>query len=370
MTETRTDPFSVVLEQATAIAERLPRPALDADEAESVDMMVESVRAWAERNIDSAAIDEAADVDPTVYQSAAELGLFGLTVPEPHGGAGFSLSAAARIIEEVATFDRSVATSIGLHCGLGLRGLIHFGSAELKERYLPSLATGERIAAFAATEPDAGSHIAGVKTVAKWDGNTGLMVNGSKCFVTNGAIADVFTILAKTPGLGGARRGYSLLLMTKAMPGIDVGAEEHKLGIRGSSTTTLSFDDVEVDTSQVIGEPSKGLDLMNEVLAWGRTLMSAGCLGSAREAYNRAAAYVLDRRQFGKPIGAFGLVREKVATMRARLYATESLVRLTTLLQSAYDSDIIWESSIAKVFASESTWQITDDALQVHGGAG
>ncbi len=371
MTDLANHPFAAVLAEAPAIGARLCLPAVDADEADSVAMLIDSVRSWAERTIDSAAIDAAAEVPAEVYRSAADLGLFGLTVPEPYGGAGFSLSATARLTEEVATFDRSVATSIGLHCGLGLRGLIHYGSERLKSTYLPPLATGTKIAAFAATEPDAGSHIAGLKTTATWDeARDQLTVNGSKLWVTNGGIADVYTILCKTPGLGGARRGYSILLLDAGMTGLEVGAEEHKLGIKGSSTTTLAFDDLVIGTDRVIGEPSRGLDQMNEILAWGRTLMTAGCLGSARAAYEQAARWVLERRQFGKPIGSFGIVREKVATMRARLYAVESLVRLTTLLQSAYGSDIVWESSVAKVFASESTWQITDDSLQVHGGAG
>ncbi|OGQ82298.1 MAG: hypothetical protein A2289_00530 [Deltaproteobacteria bacterium RIFOXYA12_FULL_58_15] len=365
-----TNPFSSVVEHATDIADGLVRPGIDADEADAVDMMAESVRTWAERHIDAAAIDENHTIEPDVYNSAAELGLFGLTIPAEYDGAGFSLSAAARVTEEVATFNCSVATAIGLHCGLGLRGLIAFGSDALKSEYLPKLASGEHIAAFAATEPDAGSHIAGVKTTGRWDGQSKLTVNGSKCYVTNGAVADVYTILAKTPGFGGAKRGYSILLLDKGMPGIEVGAEENKMGIRGSSTTTLSFDDVIVDTSHVIGEPAKGLDLMNEILAWGRTLMSAGCLGGARQALTQASAYVLERHQFNKPIGSFGLVREKIAEMRARFYAAESLVRLTTLLQSSYGSDIIWESSIAKVHASEAAGFITDASLQVHGGAG
>jgi len=364
------DPLSPILEQASAIAVQLARPAKDDEEAQNVEMMLDSVRTWASRHLDSAKTDANACIAPEIYETAAELGLFGLTIPEEYGGAGFSLSAAARITEEIATFDRSVATAIGLHCGLGLRGLVHFGSDELKKKYLPGLAAGKPIAAFAATEPEAGSHIAGIKTTGTWDNGTGLSVTGEKCYVTNGGIAGLYTILAKTPGLGGARRGYSLLLLTRDMNGITIGAEEHKLGIKGSSTTTVNFDAVAVDTSHVIGEPGKGLDLMNEVLAWGRTLMSAGCLGTARHAYKLASTYVLDRHQFGKPIGSFGLVRQKIAEMRAALFITESVVRLTTLRQSAYGSDIIWESSIAKVLASENAWRLSDDAIQVHGGAG
>jgi alkylation response protein AidB-like acyl-CoA dehydrogenase len=371
MGESQNHPIAAVVDAAPDLGARLCVPTASGEEAETVAMLIDSVRSWAERSIDSAAIDEAAHVDRSIYRSAAELGLFGLTIPSQYGGAGFSLSAAARITEEIATFDRSVATGIGLHCGLGLRGLIAFGSDDLKQEYLPRLATGERIAAFAATEPDAGSHIAGIKTTGRWDeAKDQLTVNGSKIWVTNGGIADVYTILAKTPGLAGARRGYSILLLDRGMPGLEVGAEEHKLGIKGSSTTTLAFDDLVVSTDRVLGEPSKGLDQMQEILAWGRTLMTAGALGTARAAYEQAVRWVLERRQFGKPIAAFGIVREKMALMRARLYAVESLVRMTTLLQSAYGSDIIWESSVAKVFATESSWLVIDDALQVHGGAG
>ncbi len=364
------NPFALLAAHAPTLTRRLATPAVDEDEAEAVRLLLDAVRTWAARNLDSAKTDREARVDPRIYRSAAELGLFGLTIPSAYGGAGFSLSAAARIVEELAIFDRSVATGIGLHCGLGLRGLIRFGSEALRERFLPPLARGDSIAAFAATESEAGSHIAGVKTTGTWDGGDLLSLSGGKIYVTNGGIADLFTILARTPNLGGARRGYSILLLDREMKGLAVGAEEHKLGIRGSSTTTLAFDEVAVPVSRVIGEPGKGLDQMNEILAWGRTLMTAGCLGTARAAFTQAAAFVRERRQFGKPIGDFGLVRQKVAEMRATLLACESLVRLTTMLQSSFGSDIIWESSVAKVFASEAVWRITDTALQLHGGAG
>jgi alkylation response protein AidB-like acyl-CoA dehydrogenase len=364
------DPISTALGAVRALADEVIRPAANADEAEIVDALLKGVRTWGSRSLDCAKTDASASIPKSIYAEAAELGLFGLTVPEEFGGAGLSLMAAGRVTEEIATFDRSVATALGLHNGLGLRGLIRFGSRSLRERYLPDLATGKRIAAFAATEPGAGSHIAGVKTCAKWDGGSRLSVSGEKCYVTNGAVSDVYTILASTPGLGGARKGCSLLVLEKGMPGISVGREEHKLGIRGSSTTTLTFEEVAIGVEQVIGEPSKGLDLIAEVLAWGRTLMSAGCLGTARDAFRRTVEHVVTRQQFNKPIGSFGQVREKIAQMRALLWAMESLVRLTTALQSCHGSNIIWESSIAKVFASEATWRICDDAVQLHGGAG
>ncbi|MBI5544950.1 MAG: acyl-CoA dehydrogenase family protein [Deltaproteobacteria bacterium] len=369
-TNPQLDPVSRTLGDVRAVADGLLRPAVDQSELETVDAVLQAVRTWGSRELDSAKTDAEAKIPKALYEQAAELGLFGLTIPQEYGGAGLSILAAGRITEEMALYDRSVATAIGLHNGLGLRGLIRFGSPQLKERYLPDLATGKRIAAFCATEPNAGSHIAGVKTVGAWDGGQRLTVNGEKIAVTNGGVAAVYTLLASTPGLGGARKGFSLLLVDRGLPGVAVGREEHKLGMKGSSTTSLTFDNVAMGVEQVIGEGGKGLDHIAEVLAWGRTLMSAGCVGTAREAWRRTAEYVQTRHQFGKPIGAFDQVREKIAQMRARLYAAECLVRLTTLLPTHHGSDIIWESSIAKVFCSEMVFSVTDDAIQLHGGSG
>ncbi|HEY3447252.1 MAG TPA: acyl-CoA dehydrogenase family protein [Myxococcales bacterium] len=364
------DPISRVLSDVRNTADRLTRPAVDDAEMETVEAVLQGVRTWGARELDSAKTDAAATIPRQTYEQAAEMGLFGLTIPQEYGGAGLSLLAAGRITEELALYDRSVATAIGLHNGLGLRGLIRFGSPELKQKYLPELAAGTKLAAFAATEPGAGSHIAGVKTTGTWDGKEGIGVSGEKAYVTNGAVADVYTILASTPGMGGARKGFSLLLVPKALPGVSVGKEEHKLGMKGSSTTPVLFENVQLGTDHVIGEAGKGLDEIAEVLAWGRTLMSAGCIGTAREAFRKTAEYVQTRQQFGKPIGTFDQVREKIAQMRARLYAAESLVRLVTLEVSLHGSDIIWESSIAKVYCSEMVFSVSDDAIQLHGGSG
>ncbi|MDF1563304.1 MAG: acyl-CoA dehydrogenase family protein [Deltaproteobacteria bacterium] len=364
--------FERIHEDHAALAEALNLVGATAEEAESVSMLVDPVRRWANDTLDAAAIEEAHAISPQIRASAAEMGLYGLTIPEKFGGAGFSLVGSGRIIEEIARVDRSVAVSIGLHNGLGLRGMIAYASDDLQAKFLEQMATGELIGAFAATEPGAGSHIAGVKTTGVMDEEdpTLLTVNGEKVYVTNGGFADVFTVLARTPGLGGARRGYSLLFLEKTMEGLEVGREEDKLGIRASSTTGLTFEDLRVSTDRVIGEPGKGLDLMNCILAWGRTLMSAGALGGAKTAYEMAMSHALTRRQFGKPIAEFGQVREKLARMRARIYAMESLVRLTGLLQARHGSDVIWTSTATKIFCSDGAVEIADEAIQIHGGAG
>jgi len=364
------DPFSTILAQAEKVGPALTRFARDAGEAEMVGIVLRSVSDWAAKRIDAPAIDESHRIPPELLAEAAELGLFGMTIPEAHGGFALSMTAACRVVEELALFDRSVATAIGLHCGLGLRGLIHHANPTLQAATLPAMATGDKIGAFAATEPGAGSHIAGMKTTGKVQEDGSIVLNGQKIYVTNGGFADYYTVVAKTPGLAGARRGWSLFLLHRDDPGLSVGAEEHKLGIRGSSTTTLSLDDVRVGMDRIIGEPSNGLEAFHEILAWGRTMMAAGCLGSARAAYKLTLGQVTSREQFNRPIGHFGQVREKMADMRATIYAMESLVRLVTVCQEHLGMDINFVSSVAKIFNSEGSWQVADDALQLHGGSG
>ncbi|MGM0575762.1 MAG: acyl-CoA dehydrogenase family protein [Myxococcota bacterium] len=364
------DPFAPVLEAPRELADALTLPAASADEAAVVAALRGAVRRWASRHVDAARVDGDKDIPDDVLATAADMGLFGLTIPERWGGAGLSMTAASAILETLATVDRSVATTIGLHAGLGLRGLLRYGTDEQKDRWLPQAATGDRLTAFAATEAGAGSHIAAMGTTARAGEDGSLSLSGEKIFVTNGGLAGLYTVAARTPGLGGARRGTSILLVDREAPGVTVGREEDKLGIRGSSTTTVAFDEVALTPDRVIGEPGAGLDQLNGILAWGRTFMTSGCVGTARAAYERTLPQVTGRVQFGRPIGRFEQVREKVATMAATLYAMESVVRLTTLLSDLRGADIGWESSIAKVFASEGAWRVADDAVQLHGGSG
>ena len=370
MSVSKSDPFAQVLDAASSLRARLLSPAADPGEAETLDLVLGMVGRWASEAVDDAAIDAAARIPPELLRDAAELGLFGLAVPEAHGGAGLSMAAVARVVEVLAEHDRSVATTVGLHCGLGLRGLLHFGSSAQHERWLPDLAAGRVIAAFAATEASAGSHIAGLTTTAIVATDGTLTLDGEKVFVTNGGLAGAYTVLVRTPGLGQGRKGCSLLLLDRDMPGLTVGAEEHKLGIRGSSTTTVSFDRVQVSPDRVIGEPGAGLRELDDILSWGRTLMSAGCLGSARAAYRATLAHITERQQFGRPLARFDQVRRRIATMSVDLRVMESVVRLTTALADEGDGDIGWSSSVTKVMASEGAWHIVDDAIQLHGGVG
>ena len=334
---------------------------------ESLELVLREARRWLSRDVDAAAIERDTRIPPSVLATAGKLGLFGIAIPERWGGLGLGLSGACRVVAELATHDRSVATTIGLHNGLGTRGIVELGTDAVRERWLPALAAGDAIASFAATEAGAGSDLASVRTTAVEDGDH-LRLDGEKAYVTNGAFASTFTVLARTPGFGGAR-AFSLLFVPRDTPGVEIGAEEHKLGIRGSSTVTVRFDGVRVPRDHVLGAPGTGLDGAHAVLVWGRTLMSAGCVGTARAALTATVQHVTMRKQFGKPIGDPARSRAHLAWMASSLYAAEALVT-----RVARDADaglpVSTTSAMAKVLASETACGASDRAIQLHGALG
>ncbi|HEY3358569.1 MAG TPA: acyl-CoA dehydrogenase family protein [Polyangia bacterium] len=365
------DPFQRAHRAHADLAANLQLAGRDRAEAELVAEIRRSVRRFAQ-TIDSRAIERDHVIPPSILAGAAELGLFGLTIPEEYGGTGLSLQGSCGVIEELAEFDRSVATSIGLHNGLGLRGLIRYGGEHLKRRYLPDMAAGKTLAAFAATEAGAGSDLAAIRASAMPDPQQPdrLVLNGEKIFITNARYASLFTLVLFTPGLGGKKKGHSLVIAPQDVPWFTIGREEDKLGLRGSSTASINYADSPLPADHVIGEPGKGITLMNRVLAWGRTLMAAGCLGGGSQALTLAAGHVATRRQFGRTLGEFELVRRQLAEMRARLYLAHSLVRAASRLCDQLEEGAAWETAAAKILCSEQAFTVIDTALQLHGGAG
>ena len=340
---------------------------VQAAESEIVQLLLPEVARFLAAEVDGEAIDRSGEIPVSVRQGAARLGLFGMTIPASHGGAGLSLGATGRVVAEIARVDRSVAIMIGLHAGLGTRGLVEHGTPGLRARWLPRLASGECIASFAATEAGAGSDLMAIRTTGRVT-DRGLRIDGEKSYVTNGGFAGLFTLLVRTPTLGGAR-AHSLVCVPATTPGIHVGREEDKLGIRGSSTVTVTFDGATVPMDHLLGVPGKGLQDAYELLTWGRTLMSAGCVGTARAALDATVAHVSTRRQFGRPVGDFGATRAHVAWMAARLRAMESLVASVSAAHAAGQS-IETDSAIAKVFCSDSAFEVCDRGLQLHGALG
>ncbi len=336
-------------------------------EDETLDVLVPEIARFMAREVDGDAIDRDGQIPRSVREGAARLGLFGLTVPAEYGGAGLSLLSACRVVSEIAKVDRSVAIMIGLHAGLGTRGLVEHGSVAARERWLPLLASGDCIASFAATEAAAGSDLTAVRTIGRADGDS-LRIDGEKSYVTNGGFAGLFTVLASTPGLGGAR-AHSVVCIPADTPGVSVGREERKLGIRGSSTVTVTFDDVRIPRSNVLGGEGRGMAITHALLTWGRTLMSSGCVGTARGAVAAALAHVQTRRQFGRPIGELGATRAHIAWMAARTHAMDAFVRHVGAAHARGDAIEI-DSAIAKIFTSESAFEICDRTLQLHGALG
>jgi len=318
------------------------------------------------RTVDAKAADDASGFPPAVLDTARSLGLFALTIPSAHGGLGLSLETACVVIDTIATVDRSLAITIGLHAGLGTRAVVELATSAVQDVWLPRLAAGTCVGAFAATESGAGSDLMAVRTTLAPSGDE-LVLDGEKSFVTNGGFAGVFTVLARSPALGG-ERAHSLVLVPADSAGVVVGREEKKLGIRASSTTTVRFDGVRVPRAHVLGTPGRGMDHAHDVLAWGRTLMAAGCVGTVRAALGATLGHVTTRRQFGRTIGSQPASREHVATMASKLCAMDALVRYVARQTDPRMLGAL--SPIAKVFCSEEAFAVCDQAVQLHGALG
>jgi acyl-CoA dehydrogenase family protein 9 len=360
---------------AGQIAEGLlfPYPEVALDERETLSAFLQSFRDFARDHIDAARIDHEHRVPEEVVRGLAELGAFGMTIPEAYGGYGFSASAYCRVTEEIGQTDASVGILVGGHQSIGLKGLILFGTEEQKKKWLPRLASGEMIAAFALTEPEAGSDAASIRTTAEYDSATDtFVINGSKHWISNGGFAEFFTVFAKDTKLNAKdeHRRITAFVVTKDLGGVVPGKEESKLGLKGSSTVPIEFSNVRVPAGNVLGERGHGFKIAVEILNTGRTSLGAGCVGGSKAMIRLAARQATQRRQFGTRIADFELIRGKFARMVANTYALESMVYLTAGLIDRGLPDYSLEGACCKVFGTESVWQTINDALQIAGGNG
>lgn len=334
-----------------------------------VEPLLRSVREFAKANIRSLEIDREHTIPPAVLSGLGELGLFGVTLPTEWGGAGLSALDATRVVTTLAEADRSVATTVGLHLGLGTRALVAWGTRAQQERWLPGLASGEAIAAFATTEPEAGSDLSALRSVAAPASDGVLRLSGTKLYVTNGSFASVLTVTASTPGLGGAARGTSLLVLDPKSNGVLRQPEERKLGLRGSSTTAFIFEEVGLTAESVLGEPGQGAAQLAHVLSWGRMLLSAGCVGTARTALAAALDHVHHRRQFQRALVRQEVVQHQLARGAAISFGMAALVR--TAAAAEQDWELLSRlTTSSKVFCSEGAFELADLAIQLHGGSG
>lgn len=347
-----------------------PYPEASRSEADEVHACLDGIRRLA-KSVDAARIDRDEAIGRDVLDMAKELGLFGLVVPKAHGGSGFGATAYARIVQELAFLDASLALVVSAHQSLGFAGLSYFGSDELRAKWLPRLAKGESVAAFALVERGAGSDAASIQTRAEKDGDS-YVISGEKIWVTNGADADLFTVFARTsPAEDGAKpRITAFLVERSAAPGISVGGDEPKLGVRGARTATITFDKVRVPEANVLGDVGRGFKVAMEVLTAARLSLAASCVGIGKRLLKMSVDRATERKAFGRSISEFGLVKDKLASMTAELFAVESMTYLTTGLVDQGRTDFAVESAITKVFASEGLWRIANEALQIGGGLG
>src|SRR5918996_1317371 len=314
---------------------------------------------------------------------AGELGLLMMDIPERYGGLGADKTT-SMLVSEASSSLGSWSVTLGAHTGIGSLPIVWFGNAEQKAKYLPRLATGAAIAAYALTETGSGSDALGARTraVLSPDGKH-FLLNGSKQFITNAAFADVFIVFAKVDG-----DKFTAFIVDRGTPGCAIGPEEHKMGIRGSSTCAVIFEDARVPVGNVLGEIGKGHKIAFNILNLGRLKLGAGVVGAMKQQLQEAVGYAAERKQFRTPILQFGLIREKVARMAAATFAVESMAYRTSGLidarlagadRNAPDSDQATvraieedavEASILKVAGSEALGLVADEAVQIHGGYG
>jgi len=345
-----------------------PFPEIGAEQRELLDMVVESVDRFLADHQDSyGGWDHNGEHPAEFVDALRELGMFGLIIPDEYGGIGLSNAGYSRVLQQSSRYDSSASLTIGAHSSIGMKGLLLFGTEAQKKQYLPRLASGELIAAYCLTEPGSGSDAASIQSKAVKDSSGDWILNGEKIWITNGGIADFYTVFARTEGAGGK---ISAFIVEREFPGVSIGQKEDKLGIRASSTTSVSFTDVKIPAQNLLGEEGKGFKIAMSILNNGRTGLGGGAVGGMKTCIALAAKQAVERKQFGESIARFGLIKKKIARMTVDCFAAESAVWMVGhYIDSGY-SDYSTEAAISKVFASEAMFRAANESLQIAAGSG
>ncbi len=332
-------------------------------------MMRDMVRNFAQSEIApvAAQLDETHEYPVENIKKMGRNGIMGIPIPEEYGGAGADFLSYILAIEEISKADASHGVILAVHTSVGTFPIVYFGTEEQKRKYLPRLASGEMIGAFALTEPNAGSDAGSISTTAVRQGDY-YVLNGTKRFITNGGYAGVYTVMAVTDKSRGAN-GITSFLVDKDTPGFKIGSLEKKMGLNASSTTELIFEDAVVPASNILGKEGEGFKVAMALLDGGRIGIGAQALGIAQAALDAALAYAQERKQFGKPIYDFQGIQFMLADMATQVEAARLLVYNAAHLRMA-GLPCGKEASMAKLFASDTAVKVTTDAVQIFGGYG
>ena len=313
-------------------------------------------------------VDEEDHIPEPVVDKMRKMGLFGITIPQEYGGLGLSMVGTCLVYEEIAKASACFRTRIGTNNGIGSQGILVFGSEEQKRKFLPGIASGQKTACFALTEPNSGSDAAAMETTAVLKGDHWLL-NGQKRWTTNVNAADYITVYAVTDKQKRARGGITAFVVEKGFPGVQVGPVDKKMGMRGSHTCDLILEDCRVPQENVIGKVGDGFKVAMQVLDRGRLTMAACSVGAAQRLQDESIGYAKTRRQFGQPIGSFQLIQAMLADSACEIYAGRSMV-----LQAAWRKDqgenVTKDAAMAKLWCSEMVGRVADRAVQIHGGMG
>ncbi|XP_041348234.1 complex I assembly factor ACAD9, mitochondrial-like isoform X2 [Gigantopelta aegis] len=346
----------------------------DKGEYEELGQMLRPIERFFTEGIDSRSIDSEAVIPEKTMQQLKDFGLFGQQIPVEYGGLGLNATKYARIAE-ITSMDGGIAVTLAAHQAIGLKGILIAGTEEQKRKYLPKLATGEHVAAFCLTEPSSGSDAASIQTraVLSEDGKT-FRLSGGKIWISNGGIADIFTVFAKvevTNSDGEKENKITAFIVERAFGGVSNGEPEDKLGIRGSNTTEVFFDETPVPVENVLGEVGQGFKIAMNILNSGRFSMGSSVAGILKTLLGYTAEHATTRAQFGKKLAEFGLIQEKIARITVMTYVMESMAYLTAGIIDEYETpDCSVEAAMVKVYSSEGAWAGVSDCLQILGGLG
>jgi alkylation response protein AidB-like acyl-CoA dehydrogenase len=350
----------------------MPYPKFSAVQQAEVDQAITEVRQFLDNKLDPVAIDRDANIPREIIDGLGRIGVLGMTAPKEVGGRGFSQMAYCRVLEEIGARDAATSVFTNAHHSIGIRALLLFGTREQKQQWLPKLMNGEQLAAFALTESEAGSDAANVQMEAKpSEDGTHFILNGEKRYITNASIAQVLTVMARTPVPGKeGKTAITAFLVTPDMTGFTMlDARMPKLGIRGTATGRFALRNVRVPKENILGPVGKGLRVALTVLDFGRTTFGACCTGAAKTCLRLAIEHANTRKQFKKTLGDFDLVKKKIARMAADVYAMEAMTNVTASLIDRGLEDYMIETAMLKVFTTERLWDAVNDTFQIHGGS-